>query len=89
MLAVDAQKDWSDCDYRFVWHGHIHSKRVFEDMGVIVESFRTLAGKDAWHAEQGYRPGREMQAIVLHKKFGEIERHTAGLKRIRTKEENA
>ena len=87
LLAVDAQKDWGECDFRFVWHGHIHSKRVFEDMGVIVESFRTLAGKDAWHAEQGYRPGREMQAIVLHKRFGEIERHTAGLKWIRSKED--
>lgn len=84
ILAVDAQKDWGECEFKYVWHGHIHTKKVFEDMGVIVESFRTLAAKDAWHAEQGYRPGREMQAIVLHKEFGEIERHTAGLKRIRS-----
>jgi len=84
ILAVDAQKDWGECEFKYVWHGHIHNKKVFEDMGVIVESFRTLAAKDAWHAEMGYRPGREMQAIVLHKEFGEIERHTAGLKRVRT-----
>src|SRR3990167_3499805 len=84
ILAVDAQKEWGECEFKYVWHGHIHNKKVFEDMGVIVESFRTLAAKDAWHAEMGYRPGREMQAIVLHKEFGEIERHTAGLKRVRT-----
>lgn len=83
ILAVDAQKEWSDCDFKYVWHGHIHSKKVFEDMGVIVESFRTLASRDAWHTEQGYRPGREMQAIVLHRDFGEIERHTAGIRRVR------
>lgn len=84
LLAVDAQSDWGECEFRYVWHGHIHSKRVFEDMGVIVEAFRTLAARDAWHTEQGYRPGREMQAIVLHKDWGEIERHTAGLKRVRS-----
>lgn len=84
ILAVDAQKDWGECEFKTIWHGHIHSKKVFEDMGVIVESFRTLAAKDAWHAEQGYRPGREMQAIVLHRDFGEIERHTTGIKQVRS-----
>jgi predicted phosphodiesterase len=83
VLAVDAQKDWGECEFKMVWHGHIHSKKVFEDMGVTVESFRTLAARDAWHTEQGYRPVREMQAIVLHKEFGEVERHTAGLRRVR------
>jgi len=86
ILAVDAQTDWGECAFKSVWHGHIHNKRVFEDMGVIVESFRTLAARDAWATEQGYRPGREMQAIVLHKEFGEIERHTAGIKLVRTKQ---
>ena len=84
ILAVDAQKDWGECEFRYVWHGHIHTRRAFEDMGVITESFRTLAARDAWHTEMGYRSGREMQAIVLHKDFGEIERHTAGLRRVRT-----
>ena len=83
IMARDAKKDWGDCDFKYFWHGHIHNKKVFEDIGVLVESFRTLAAKDAWHTEQGYGSGREMQAIVLHKDFGEIERHTAGLKRVR------
>jgi hypothetical protein len=83
VLAVDAQKEWGECSHRFIWHGHIHQKRVFESMGVVVESFRTLAGRDAWHTEQGYRPGREMQAIVLHRDFGEVERHTASIQRVR------
>jgi transposase-like protein len=82
-LAVEAHADWSHCEYRYVWHGHFHTKRVIEKMGVIVECFRTLAARDAWHAENGYLAGREMQAITLHKDFGEIERHTASLKQIR------
>jgi hypothetical protein len=83
MLAVEGHADWSSCEYRYVWHGHFHSKSCIEKMGVITECFRTLAARDAWHAENGYRAGREMQAITLHKDFGEIERHTASLKQIR------
>jgi hypothetical protein len=83
MLAVEGHADWSHCEYRYVWHGHFHSKSCIEKMGVITECFRTLAARDAWHAENGYRAGREMQAITLHKDFGEIERHTASLKQIR------
>lgn len=84
VMAVDASDKWGACDYRYIWHGHIHNKRVFEDMGVLVESFRTLAGKDAWHTEQGYRSGREMQAIVLDKDYGEVERHTASINLVRS-----
>jgi hypothetical protein len=83
VLAVDAAKHWGDCPFKYVWHGHVHMKRVFEDLGVVVESFRTLAGRDAWHTEQGYRSGREMQSVVLHRDYGEIERHTAGIRRVR------
>jgi predicted phosphodiesterase len=84
LLAVDAQKDWGECRHRYVHHGHFHSKRMFEDLGVIVEGHRCLAGKDAWHSEMGYRSGREMQSIVYHRDFGEIERHVAGIRMIRS-----
>lgn len=83
ILAVDGSAHWGDCAHKTVWHGHIHQRRAFEDMGVLVESFRTLAGPDAWAIQQGYRPGRELQGIVLHKDFGEVERHTAGIRRVR------
>jgi len=52
-------------------------------MGTLVERFRTLSARDAWHAESGYLAGREMVLIVLHKEFGEVERHTASLKQVR------
>ena len=52
-------------------------------MNVIFESFRTLAPGDAWPIDSGYRAGREIQAIILHKDYGEVERHTAGIRRVR------
>jgi hypothetical protein len=48
---------------------------VKEYRGGVVEYFRTLAARDAWHAGQGYRAGRDMRLIVMHKDYGEVERH--------------
>lgn len=76
VMANDRKEDWGKAEYRYWYAGHIHQKRVIEVGGVLIESFRTLAGKDAWAHSRGYRSGREMQAIVLHKEFGEVERHT-------------
>ena len=40
-----------------------------------VESFRVLAPNDAWAENKGYRPQRDMKAIILHRDFGEVARH--------------
>jgi hypothetical protein len=82
IMAVDCP-EWAECEFKYCWHGHIHTKKSFENMSVIVESFRTLAPGDAWTIDSGYRAGREIQAIILDKDFGEVERHTAGIKRVR------
>jgi|TARA_R110000824_G_scaffold7972_4_gene36396 hypothetical protein len=75
IMATDRAEDWGNTKHRYWYTGHIHNQQVIEYPGVIWESFRTLAGKDAWHAAQGYRSGRDMYAIVHSKEFGEIERH--------------
>ena len=75
IMATDRAEDWGSTTHRYWYTGHIHNQQVIEFPGVIWESFRTLAGKDAWHAAQGYRSGRDMYAIVHSKDFGEIERH--------------
>jgi len=49
----------------------------------VVESFRTLAAKDAWQAAQGYRSGRDMYAIVLDAEHGEVERHRCDIRQVR------
>lgn len=70
--------------HRYWLTGHIHSSHKQEFAGCIWESFRTLAGKDAWHASMGYRSGRDMQAIVYHKEFGEISRFITNIDKLRT-----
>lgn len=82
VMATDRAKDWGECEYRY-WHtGHIHHDTLKEYPGVKVESFRTIAAKDAYATWNGYRSGQDSKAIVYHKDFGEVERHTVNLRMV-------
>lgn len=75
IMAADRPKEWGETKHRYWYVGHVHHQDSKEYRGGVVEYFRTLAARDAWHAGQGYRAGRDMRLIVLHKEHGEIERH--------------
>ena len=74
IMAHDRAKDWGETTFRTWYTGHIHTRKVFETPGCSVESFRILPPADAYAANNGYRSGREMQAIV-YTRSGEVERH--------------
>ncbi len=69
--------------YRYWITGHIHHERRKEYPGYIVESVRTLAPKDNWHAEQGYMSGQSMFRDTLHRTRGRIGRHEVSIEEIR------
>lgn len=75
IMAYDRPQDWGETKHRAFLLGHVHHQTQKEFPGCIVEQFRTLAARDAWHAGQGYRAGRDMNLIVYSKLHGEIERH--------------
>lgn len=75
IMAADRPEDWGLSRHRYWFVGHVHHQDSKEYPGGIVEYFRTLAAKDAWHAGQGYRAGRDMRLIVMHTDHGEVERH--------------
>lgn len=79
IMASDRPKEWGLSKHRYCYIGHVHHHDAKEYHGGIVEYFRTLAARDAWHQGQGYRAGRDMRLIVLHKDHGEIERHTCDI----------
>ena len=79
IMASDIPEDWGRSKYRYWYVGHVHHRDVKEYQGGVVEYFRTLAARDAWHQGQGYRAGRDMCSIILHKEYGEIERHTCDI----------
>ena len=76
VMANDRPQDWGETTHRYWWMGHIHHQSLKDYPGVTVESFRTLAAKDAYAAWGGYRSPRDMKCIVLHEEHGEVARHT-------------
>ena len=82
VMACDRAEDWGVTRFRYFFVGHVHHDEIKEFPGVTVESFRTLAAKDAWHAGKGYRSGRDMRCIILHKQYGEIGRYRCDISMI-------
>jgi hypothetical protein len=83
VMAADKPDVWGSTKFRYAYTGHVHHERVLERFGVLAQSFRTLAARDAYTAGAGYRSGRDMQAIVLHKRYGEIMRHRVDICRVK------
>jgi hypothetical protein len=82
VMAADRAVEWGETEHRYWLVGHVHHSSKKEVPGCVIESFRTLAAKDAWHAAAGYRSGRDMVRITYHKEFGEVGREIVGIKQI-------
>jgi hypothetical protein len=82
VMATDKPKEWGDSEYRYWLTGHIHHDTRKEYSGCSVESFRTLAAKDAYAYSGGYRAGQDSKALVIHKDYGEVERHTINIAQV-------
>jgi hypothetical protein len=85
--------DWgyTNPNSRFFYCGHVHHDSLLETRsGVIVETMRTLAGKDKFAAESGYGSGRDMKCDVFDIEDGRVQRNTIGIRQIvrRLKERN-
>ncbi len=83
IMACDVPEMWGSTKHRLWLVGHVHHMDVKEYPGCVVEYFRTLAARDAWHNGQGYRAGRDMQCIVLHREDGIQERHRCDVGRLK------
>ena len=74
VMATDRATDWGETRHRYWWTGHIHHESVREFPGVMVESFGTLAERDAYATTGGWRSRQGMQLVYLHKEGGECGR---------------
>ena len=82
VMSADRAKDWGDTEHRYWLTGHIHHDSKKEFPGCTVESFPTLAAKDAYATYGGWRSSRDTKCIVYHKDHGEIERHTINISQL-------
>lgn len=76
VMAADQAQAWGRTEHRMWLLGHVHHQSVKEYAGCTVESFNTLAAKDAYAAFGGYRAKQNMKCLILHEEFGEVARHT-------------
>lgn len=82
VMAHDRARDWGETVHRYWYTGHVHHKSQMEYPGVIVETFGTLAPRDAYAAGAGYRSGQDLCLDVIHRKWGRINRHTVGIRQL-------
>ena len=84
LLMANAERDAWGATTEHVWHtGHVHHLSRKEYTGCVVETHRTMAGKDFWHSSKGYSAKRSLQMIAYHREYGEVSRNTVGLDRVR------
>jgi hypothetical protein len=84
VMATDFAEDWGETEYRYIDIGHIHHNMVLkEHPGVSVESFNTLAAKDKWATDGGYRSRQSITIIDRSRTYGEVGRRVLPIRRVR------
>ncbi len=84
LMAADKPEAWGRTRFRYWLTGHVHHESVKEHAGATVETFNTLAAKDAWHHGQGYRARRSMKCDVYDHRWGRVLRHECGIEQLNT-----
>ncbi len=75
LMATDMPTEWGATEYRYWYTGHRHKDIVIDHIpGCRVEGFRVMCPTNAWAYEKGFRSKRDLKAIVLHEKYGEVSR---------------
>lgn len=85
IMAADRARDWGETEYRYWLTGHIHQSTKIDPPGCQIESFRTLAARDSYATWHGFRSGRNSQAIIYHKDYGEKRRYIFTINELQAK----
>ncbi len=79
IMAQEMPEAWGRTRHRHWFCGHVHHYSAKEYNGVLVETFNTLAGRDAWTHSSGFLSDRNMVLNVHHKTRGRILTHRVGI----------
>jgi hypothetical protein len=74
-MAVLKREDWGNTRYHHFYFGHVHHEQAKEVGDVRVESFQSLAARDAYSVAGGYVSGRSLTSITFDREQGEVGRH--------------
>jgi hypothetical protein len=83
VIASDFAVDWGETEYRYIDIGHIHhGMRMKELAGATLESWNTLAAKDKWAHDNGYRARQSITIVDRSRQYGEIGRRVLPIRRV-------
>lgn len=89
IMAADTPEAWGRTVYRWWVTGHVHHLQQKELRGCTADTLRTCAPGDNWHVSAGYRSGRGMVCVLLDREYGEYQRNTVGIRKIRALQEES
>lgn len=70
---MSCHPEWSETTLHMWLTGHVHHKKQLklqEYRNCIIESFSTMAPKDAWHAWKQYQSMQGIESLVFHRTYG-------------------
>lgn len=83
LMATERPEMWSNSVYRYIYLHHIHHKQTNkfimsgkDFIGVTCEYLRSPSASDAWHAKNGYRSPKAVEAFVHSYDHGQVARLT-------------
>ena len=83
VMANDYRQDWGETQFHYIDTGHLHHSEVRkENGGARWEQWNTLAAKDKWHHEGGWRGEQSMTRVDRHKVYGETTRQTLSIRQL-------
>ena len=84
VMMSDFGIDSGECEYRYIDIGHIHhGMRMNELAGATVESWNTLAAKDKYAHDYGYRARQSISIVDRSRSYGDIGRRVLPIRRVR------
>lgn len=81
VMATERREDWGASKYHYFYKGHYHTEDAKTVGDVRVETFPSLASRDAWTAAQGFGSGNALVGITISEEGGEIGRHRINIQR--------
>lgn len=79
VFALENAKDFSECKYKFILSGHVHSKQetmysgTSEQYGIVHKVMPSMSSTDNWHHGSLYIGNQKSCiALVINSKYGDI-----------------
>lgn len=84
VMCNDFRQDWGETEYHYIDVGHMHHKwSARESAGCVIEMWNTLAARDKWAHDAGYRSMQSITRVDRSKTYGEVGRRVLPVKEIR------